>query len=96
MMRYGHNRKLNQGLIGEIKSIDGDRITVRTMASEHFQLNDIVRLDTVEYTVISYADGRRLSIYDLNAGDKIKVKYLPNDIDREANLISNILNIEVQ
>lgn len=96
MMRYGRNVKMNKGLIGEVLSVDGDRITVRTMASEHFNLNDTVRLDTVSYTTIGYADGRRLSIYDINKGDKIKVKYLANDIDRDAFVISNILSIEIQ
>lgn len=96
MMRYGRNVKINKGLIGEIISVDGDRVTVRTMSSEHFNLNDTVRLDTVPYTTIGYADGRRLSIRDLNKGDKIKVKYLANDIDRLAFTIANILSIEVQ
>ena len=96
MYRYGRiPTKINKGLLGEITDIEDNRITVRTINSEHFNTNDIIRLDTVDYTVIGYADVRKLSIYDLNKGDKIKVKYLSTDIDRDANLISNILNIEV-
>lgn len=95
-MLYGvTRRKINKGLYGEITEIDGDRITVRTINSEHFNLNDTVRLDTVPYTTIGYSDGRKLSIYDLNVGDKIKVRYLSQDIDRDAFTIANILNIEV-
>ena len=92
---YGVARKLNQGLSGEITSIDDTRITVRVINSEHFNLNDTVRLETTDYTVIEYTDGRKLSVYDLNTGDKIKVKYLSKDIDRDAWLINNILSVEV-
>ncbi len=87
-------RKINKGIHGIITSVEEKRIVIRVIHSEIFGINDIVALDCNEYTR-AIRLGTDIKPDMLMVGERVKAKYLNNEIDKLAYTIRNILSIEV-
>lgn len=95
----GTSRHINRGIHGIVKSVEENRVTVRVISSDLFEINDIIRLDCTPYTKITRTlennEAKEIDLNDLRVGDRVKAKYLNVNIDRLASIIEQVLSIEV-